>query len=89
MNYNIYLDITNITKMSELNTNENNMILIPLSEYEKLQKYKQENDELQKQIMEITTNKNVIYYNKYSNNQESNIQNSNNQDSKKIIFCSQ
>jgi len=75
--------------MSELNTNENNMILIPLSEYEKLQKYKQENDELQKQIMEITTNKNVIYYNKYSNNQESNIQNSNNQDSKKIIFCSQ
>jgi len=89
LNYNIYLDITNITKMSELNTNENNMILIPLSEYEKLQKYKQENDELQKQIMEITTNKNVIYYNKYSNNQESNIQNSNNQDSKKIIFCSQ
>jgi hypothetical protein len=75
--------------MSELNTNENNMISIPLSEYEKLQKYKQENNELQKQIMELTTNKNVIYYNKYSINQSSNNQSSNNQDYKKIIFCSQ
>jgi len=75
--------------MSELNTNENNMISIPLSEYEKLQKYKQENNELQKQIMELTTNKNVIYYNKYSINQSSNNQSSNNQGTKKIIFCSQ
>jgi uncharacterized membrane protein (DUF106 family) len=65
------------------------MISIPLSEYEKLQKYKQENNELQKQIMELTTNKNVIYYNKYSINQSSNNQSSNNQGTKKIIFCSQ
>lgn len=89
MNYNIYLDISYITKMSEQNTNAQNMISIPLSEYEKLQKYKQENDELQKQIIVLTTNKNVNYYNKYSNNQDSNNQDSNNQGSKKIIFCSQ
>jgi len=75
--------------MSEQNTNAQNMISIPLSEYEKLQKYKQENDELQKQIIVLTTNKNVNYYNKYSNNQDSNNQDSNNQGSKKIIFCSQ
>lgn len=80
--------------MSEQNTNEQNMneqymISIPLSEYEKLQKYKQENDDLQKQIMELTTNKNVIYYNQYSNNHNSNNHSSNNESSKKIIFCSQ
>ena len=75
--------------MNEQNMNEQYMISIPLSEYEKLQKYKQENDDLQKQIMKLTTNKNVIYYNQYSNNHISNNHSSNNESSKKIIFCSQ